>query len=116
MTADGFSRRVLSGAMLAALAAPDAALGAVLRQTPAPPNQDGPVDEFRADQTIDRVRRSTVPVFINGQGPLLFAVDTAASASVVASDLVERLGIAPAGELDMHTVIGLERVPAVRRR
>ena len=117
MTADGFSRRVLSGALLAALAAPDAALGAVLGQTPeGPPQETTQSDEFRADQTTDRVRRSTVPVFINGQGPLRFAVDTAASASVVASDLVERLGIAPAGELDMHTVIGLERVPAVRAR
>lgn len=105
MTADGLSRRVVGGAMLAALATP----GAVLAQEPQ-------VDEFRADQTTDRVRRSTVPVFINDQGPFQFAVDTAASASVVASDLANRLHIAPAGELDMHTVIGLERVPAVRAR
>ena len=120
MTADGFSRRVLSGALLAGLAAPNAAVGAALGgasgQTPEPPQETTQIDEFRADQTTDRVRRSTVPVFINGQGPLRFAVDTAASASVVAGDLVERLGIAPAGELDMHTVIGLERVPAVRAR
>ena len=105
MTADGLSRRVMGGALLAALAAPGAAL-----------TQEAQVDEFRADQTTDRVRRSTVPVFINEQGPFRFAVDTAASASVVASDLVDRLNIAPAGELDMHTVIGLERVPAVRAR
>ena len=105
MTAEGLSRRVMGGALLAALAAPGAAL-----------TQEAQVDEFRADQTTDRVRRSTVPVFINEQGPFRFAVDTAASASVVASDLVDRLNIAPAGELDMHTVIGLERVPAVRAR
>jgi hypothetical protein len=105
MTADGPSRRLVSGALLAALAGPGAGLA-----------QETRIDEFRADQTTDRVRRSTVPVFINGQGPFQFAVDTAASASVVASDVVERLGIAPAGELDMHTVIGLERVPAVRAR
>jgi len=105
MTADGPSRRVIGGALLAALAAPGLALA-----------QEAEVDEFRADQTTDRVRRSTVPVFINDQGPFQFAVDTAASASVVAGDLAERLDIAPAGELDMHTVIGLERVPAVRAR
>lgn len=105
MTADGLSRRVMGGLLLGALAAP----GLVRAQ-------DAPIDEFRADQTTDRVHRSTVPVFINDQGPLRFAVDTAASASVVAGDLVERLGIAPAGELDMHTVIGLERVAAVRAR
>ncbi len=103
MPVDGLSRRVLGGALLGAMAAPGLALA-----------QEVPIDEFRADQTTDRVHRSTVPVFINGQGPLRFAVDTAASASVVAADLVEPLNIAPAGELDMHTVIGMERVPAVR--
>lgn len=103
MAVEGLNRRLLGGALLAGLAAP----GLVLAQEP-------PDSDFQADQTVDRVMRSTVPVYINGQGPLRFAVDTAASASVVASDLVERLAIAPAGELDMHTVIGLERVPAVR--
>ena len=105
MTANGLSRRVVGGALLAALAAPRTALG-----------QDAEIDEFRADQTTDRVHRSTVPVFINDRGPFRFAVDTAASASVVADDLVEVVGIEPAGQLDMHTVIGLERVPAVRAR
>ena len=105
MTANGLSRRVVGGALLAALAAPRTVLG-----------QEAEVDEFRADQTTDRVHRSTVPVFINDRGPFRFAVDTAASASVVADDLVEAVGIEPAGELDMHTVIGLERVPAVRAR
>ena len=55
MTAIGLSRRVVGGALLAALAAPRSAFG-----------QDGEADEFRADQTTDRVHRSTVPVFING--------------------------------------------------
>ena len=105
MKADGVSRRVAGGLLLGALAAP----GLVRAQ-------EAQIDEFRADQTTDRVHRSTVPVFINGEGPFRFAVDTAASASVVASDLVDRLNIAPAGELDMHTVIGLERVRAVRAR
>lgn len=108
MTADGLSRRRMGAAMLATLAAHGLA-GAAW-------GQEAQVDEFRADETTDRVRRSTVPVFIDDQGPLQFAVDTAASASVVADDLVERLGLQPAGQLDMHTVIGLERVPAVRAR
>lgn len=108
MTADGLSRRSLGGAMLATLAPlalPRPAWG-----------QDAGDDAFRADQTTDRVRRSTVPVFINGEGPFLFAVDTAASASVVADDLAARLGMDPAGAVDMHTVLGLERVQAVRAR
>ncbi len=108
MTADGLSRRKLGGAALATLAAcglAGAAWGQAAR-----------IEEFRADETTDRVRRSTVPVMINDQGPFRFAVDTAASASVVADDLAERLGMESAGQLDMHTVIGLERVPAVRAR
>ena len=105
MTGFNPGRRLVGGALLGALAAPGLVFG-----------QEPRVDEFHADETTDRVHRSTVPVFINGEGPFRFAVDTAASASVVASDLAERLGIAPAGELDMHTVIGLERVPAVRAR
>jgi len=105
MTGFNPGRRLVGGALLGALAAPGVVFG-----------QEPRVDEFHADETTDRVHRSTVPVFINGEGPFRFAVDTAASASVVASDLAERLGIAPAGELDMHTVIGLERVPAVRAR
>lgn len=105
MTGFNPDRRLVGGALLGALAAPGLAFG-----------QEPRVDEFHADQTTDRVHRSTVPVFINGEGPFRFAVDTAASASVVASDLAEQLNIAPAGQLDMHTVIGLERVPAVRAR
>lgn len=108
MTADGLSRRRLGGGMLAALATHGLA-GAAR-------GQEAQADEFRADETTDRVRRSTVPVFIDGQGPFQFAVDTAASASVVADDLAAQLGMQTAGELDMHTVIGLERVPAVRAR
>lgn len=103
--AEGLSRRALAIALLTGGVAPD-----VWAQEPPP------ADEFRADQTTDRVHRSTVPVFIDGQGPFRFAVDTAASASVVADDLAKALVIAPAGELDMHTVIGLERVRAVRAR
>jgi predicted aspartyl protease len=105
MTPDGWNRRLVGGALLGALAAPGIAF-----------SQEAQIDTFRADQTTDRVNRSTVPVFIDGQGPFRFAVDTAANASVVADDLALRIGIAPAGELDMHTVIGLERVPAVRAR
>ena len=107
---ESLSRRVLGGAVLAGLAAPSLVLAHPLVQDPPA------VESFRADEATDRVNRATVPVFIDGQGPFRFAVDTAASASVVADDVARRLNIAPAGELDMHTVIGLERVRAVRAR
>lgn len=55
-----------------------------------------------------------VDVGIDGHTGLRFALDTAASASVIAADLVSRLGLPVGGELNMHTVIGVERVPWVR--
>jgi len=64
----------------------------------------------------DHSGRGVVEVEIDGQGGLRFALDTAASASVLASDLVSRLGLTVDGEVDMHTVVGVERVPWVRAR
>ncbi len=64
----------------------------------------------------DHSGRGVVEVEIDGQTGLRFALDTAASASVLASDMVSRLGLTVAGEVDMHTVIGVERVPWVRAR
>ncbi len=62
----------------------------------------------------DHSGRGVVEVEIDGQTGLRFALDTAASASVLASDLVSRLGLTVGGQVDMHTVVGVERVPWVR--
>ncbi len=62
---------------------------------------------------LDRVGRSTVPVRLNGRD-LIFALDTAATASVVAADLVGQLELAPAGDAVMHTIVGAEPVRMVR--
>lgn len=56
----------------------------------------------------------TTPVRINDGGPYAFAIDTAANASVIARDLAEGLGLAEAGEVTMHTVVGGERASTVR--
>ena len=66
-----------------------------------------------AQDGTDRVGRSTVPVRLDGRD-LMFALDTAATASVVASDLVDQLGLTPAGRTIMHTVVGAESVELVR--
>lgn len=58
--------------------------------------------------------RATVPVSLNGEGRFRFVVDTAANCSVIADDLIGRLGFEPMGELGMHTLVGREIVPAVR--
>lgn len=87
-----------------------AALGLALpglahAQTPAPPG-------FGAAR-LQR-GRLTVPVHINGKGPLAFAVDSAANASVIAADLVERFELPDAGEVTMHTMIARETAATVR--
>lgn len=110
------NRRILGGALVGGwLGQACPLLAQPLSGTPGPPRAAGQDQGgFRTDGGTDRVGRSTVPVRINGEGPFRFVLDTAANASVVASDIAERLGITPAGQLDMHTIIGLERVPAVR--
>lgn len=65
--------------------------------------------------TADRLAhgRITVPVAVNDQ-PLEFAVDSAANCSVIASDLLNRLGLSPSHRVGMHTLVGREEVDAVR--
>lgn len=77
--------------------------------------QDTPVPPAQIAES-DRFDRGVVEVHLNDRGPYRFAIDTAASASVVASDLIGPLDLRPGGELDMHTVVGLERVQLVRAR
>jgi hypothetical protein len=74
-------------------------------QEPAPPFIDA--DRFRRGRML-------VPVRIDGRGPFAFAVDSAANASVIASDLADTLALPPAGEVAMHTLIAREVVGTVR--
>lgn len=62
----------------------------------------------------DRLGRMTLQVRLNGAGPFRFALDSAASMSLVASDLVEPLRLAPAGDIAMHTLLDREITPTVR--
>lgn len=80
--------------------------------TSAPAGQD----EVVAPEHSDSGGRLTVPVTIEGAGPYFFAVDTAANASVVASDIAVRLGLQPAGDIEMHSLIAREVVPTVHVR
>jgi hypothetical protein len=62
----------------------------------------------------DRLGRMTLPVRLNGQGPFRFALDSAASMSLVASDLADSLRLTPAGDIAMHTLLDREITPTVR--
>jgi len=59
--------------------------------------------------------RLTLPVTVNDI-TLRFAVDTAANASVIASDLIAPLGLVPGPEINIHTLIAVERVQTVLAR
>lgn len=89
-----------------------AALGLGLVGSPAPAQDAGEAAAFSAERL--RQGRMLVPVHINGQGPFAFAVDSAANASVIASDLAQTLALPAAGEVAMHTLIAREVVGTVR--
>jgi predicted aspartyl protease len=68
-----------------------AAVAATTAEAPQPlPN---PADAEMIKLQQERNERVTVPVTIKGQGPFRFMVDTGAQATVVSSDLAERLGL-----------------------
>jgi hypothetical protein len=80
--------------------------------------QDSPPDEGRdlLSATTDSGGRMTTPVAINGVSGFAFAVDCAANASVIASDIAGALALPSAGEVEMHSLVARERVPAVSAR
>lgn len=55
----------------------------------------------------------TVPVMFGAVGPFVFGIDTAANSSVIAEDLLGRVGHRSAAPLMMHTLVGAEPTRAV---
>jgi predicted aspartyl protease len=85
-------------------------------QTPSPaaPSQAAPaglpaLDEPPAvflDTALDEIDRMTVEVFINGQGPFNFVVDTGADRSALSIPLAARLGLDRGRDVMLHGVGG----------
>jgi hypothetical protein len=75
---------------------------AIAAPTPAP---DGVA---RLETAFDEAKRMVVPVRINGRGPFGFVIDTGASSSVVASELVATCDLPSAGRADVHGIAGAE--------
>jgi len=48
---------------------------------------------YAVSTRLDRIGRIVAPVYINGQGPFLFMLDTGANRTVLSGDAVERLGL-----------------------
>lgn len=118
---------VVIGAGFPALAGPEAGAGPV--EGPAPTagiEQPGPPvavpvespSEFAwvTPTTQDRIGRLLAPVYVNGQGPFRFIIDTGASSSAVAPGLAAALGLqADEGAMvSLRGVTGTQRVPSIR--
>lgn len=72
--------------------------------------------DFAIPTTADGVGRVMAPVYVNGQGPYRFVVDTGANRSVLSPRLAEQLRIdtARAPQQLVHGVTGAEAAPIVR--
>jgi len=75
------------------------------------PNEPQP---FFLDTALDQADRMTVEVFINGQGPFAFVVDTGADRSALSIPLAERLGLAPGARVLLRGVGGSAITPTAK--
>jgi predicted aspartyl protease len=107
-------RRIVSAvwAGLALACAP-----AVAAERSAPPAAPPPVI-YAAPTTKDGIGRIMAPVWLNGQGPFLFIVDTGANRTVLSPETARRLGIDVNGAARalVHGVTGSESAPLARVR
>lgn len=67
-----------------------------------------------AETGVDRMGRMTLQVFLNERGPFRFALDSAASMSMIADDLIQPLGLQRDADIMLHTLLSGERTPTVR--
>jgi predicted aspartyl protease len=66
------------------------------------------------DTAIDEADRMTVEVFVNGQGPFHFVVDTGADRSTLSIPLAQRLGLERGPDVMLHGVGGSALTPTVK--
>ena len=65
------------------------------------------------DLGLDRTRRMTVPVSIDGRGPFNFIVDTGAERTVISRELAQRLGLAPGLSVQLLSMTDSRRADTV---
>ena len=102
----------------AALLQPASLQTAPMPPPPAPPpGVTPPVEEappIFLDTALDAIDRMTVEVFINGQGPFAFVVDTGADRSALSTTLAERLGLERGPDVMLHGVGGSALTPTAK--
>jgi predicted aspartyl protease len=69
---------------------------------------------YAVSTRIDRIGRIIAPVYINGQGPFLFMLDTGANRTVLSDEAVQRLGLTVAEDaIAVQSVNGRGLAPTV---
>ena len=98
----------------AAMAVGAATLLCAQSPTPSPEEALRPaIGPVVVDAELDRNRRMTVPVTINGAGPYRFLVDTGAQATVVTPRVTETLGLAPSGRATLVAMASRTQVDTI---
>ncbi len=72
-----------------------------------------PTDASTVPTGTDPSERMTVPVFVNGQGPFQFAIDTGADRTVISTELARRLSLPESGTARLHAMGGQATVQIV---
>lgn len=85
------------------------------QQAVVPPPVESSPDEVIEAQ-LERYRRLTVPVLIEGSGPYRFMVDTGAQATAITESIVEQLQLRPAGSAMLVGMASRELVPLAEIR
>lgn len=106
MSQRGWSRRALAAAGAAVLAGCAARRPQILVNLAEPdPAED------RVASASDLAGRITAPVFVNGQGPFAFVVDTGANRTVLSAELAQALALPPLPPAQIHGIAGVEPAP-----
>ena len=77
-----------------------------------PPAEEAP--PIFLDTALDAIDRMTVEVFINGQGPFAFVVDTGADRSALTTTLAAKLGLERGPDVMLHGVGGSALTPTAK--
>lgn len=75
------------------------------------PDVSWDTDAASASTWRDRIGRVIAPIYVNGEGPFRFLVDTGANRSGLSRRLTETLAIVPIGEGEVHSVINARMAP-----
>jgi predicted aspartyl protease len=104
----------LAGALWPAAARADLtplALGLQPPPSPQPAPPDAPPTDVGA--LTDLYRRMTAPVWVAGQGPFAFVVDTGANRSVISAELADRLQLPRGPPQAVNDAAGVQQAPTV---